>query len=204
MGRLADARSHLAYWLASAGAVAVCSAATWSDPVRDVIDPETGLTVRYVTNAPCVNTLTYPTCRSWHRDSRRMFVECGRSRIEGGSNVLGEILMIETETGQTKMLVSLTEPDPPLPPNEYRRNSFYRFDYAPEANVLAYFDIQAHSFYLIDPDTGRSGCILKDDPGTIGNPPSVSPDGKKVAFTVADCKNSQVAFVDISRVIHDW
>ncbi len=169
-------------WVMGVAALAACAAAS-ADAIRDVVDPETGLTVRYVTNAPCVNTLAYPTCRSWHRDSRRIFVETDRSRSkDDGPKVLNEILMIDTQTGENKTLVSLAEPQQPLDPADPRRAAFYRFDYAPEANVLAYFDIRCHSFYMIDPDTGRAGCVLKHDPGTIGNPPSISPDGKRLVY----------------------
>lgn len=162
---------------------ALMTAAIVATPVRNVVDPETGVTVRYVTNRPGVNTLAYPTCRSWHRDGRRLLFETNRpSKETAGPAVLSEILTVDTETGEMKPLVSLTEPDPPLSPSDPRRQPFYRFDYAPEANVLVYFDIRAHSFHLLNPDTGQTACVLKDDPGTIGNPPSISPDGRRIVY----------------------
>jgi len=166
-------------------ALAACAPCA-ADAVRSTVDPESGLAVHRVTGGPGVKTTAYPTGHTWHRDGRRIFIESNANRA---GSVLGEILLVDTQTGEAKTLVTRTEPDPPFAnPSDPRRAPFFTFDYAPKANVLFYFDVRCHSFYLLDPETGRGTCIIRDDPATFGAPPSISPDGKRAAyFASVDC-----------------
>ena len=42
-----------------------------------------GITMHIVTDTPTINTIGYPTCKTWSRDSRSLFVESSRPRPDG-------------------------------------------------------------------------------------------------------------------------
>lgn len=151
-----------------------------SAAVRTVVDRESRLSVHFVTTGPGIKTTSYPTGHSWHRDGRHIFIESSANRA---GIVLGEIQSIDIRTGKARTLVTRTDPVPPFSdPSDPRRTPFFTFDYATGANRLFHFDVRCHSLYLLDPDTGRTECILENDPTTFGAPPSISPDGTRAAY----------------------
>ncbi|HEX2924130.1 MAG TPA: hypothetical protein VHS28_08900 [Chloroflexota bacterium] len=144
------------------------------------------MNVHYITNEPCFNTTAYPTCRAWSRDSRYIFVESDRARPDGTKKpVERQLLKIDAQTGETAHLATLElEDTKPYGAGHIRCSTQFHFDYAPEANVLVYYDMTGHNLYLVDADTGKSARILHEPEGTIGDPPGITPDGKRVVYYV--------------------
>ena len=68
---------------------------------REVItDARTGREVTFMTGPEHMNTLCYPTCRSWTRDSRYLLIESTRPGLDGTHDPLErQLLMADTQTG---------------------------------------------------------------------------------------------------------
>lgn len=49
---------------------------------------------------------------------------------------------------------------------------------------MVYYDMTGHNMYLLDVATGKSNRILHEREGTIGDPPAITPDGKRVVYYV--------------------
>lgn len=133
-----------------------------------------------VTDTQAINTIGYPTCRTWSRDSRCLFVES-----TDGASVPGERRLVKVDIEDVKVthLATLEVEDTA----QYGRchlkaSSQYHADYAPLANILVYFDMTGHNMYLLDLDTGKRARILHEAEGTIADPPSISTDGTRVVY----------------------
>ena len=140
--------------------------------------------MRVLTDTPGVNTIGYPTCRTWSRDGRSLFFESSRPRPDGES-MPGERQLLKVDIADCAIthLATLEVEDV----SEYgawhmKASSQYHADYAPHANVLVYFDMTGHNMYLLDPDSGRFARILHEPEGTIADPPSISPCGTRVVY----------------------
>jgi Tol biopolymer transport system component len=142
--------------------------------------------MRIITDTPGINTIGYPTCRTWSRDGRSLFVESGRLCPDGASHP-GErqLLNIDVADGKVTHLATLEAEDTAKYGQAHlSASSHYHADYAPirSGNVLVYFDMTGHNMYLLDPETGRSMRILHEPEGTIADPPSISTDGTRVVY----------------------
>jgi len=147
---------------------------------------EWNLEIHYVTSEPCLNTIAYPTCRTWTADGKCLFIESTRPRPDG-TQVPHErqLLKINIETGEAAHLATLeVEDTKQYGVGQVGASSQYHTDYAPEANVLVYYDMTGHNMYLLDVATGRSNRILHEPEGTIGDPPAITPDGTRVVYYV--------------------
>jgi hypothetical protein len=148
---------------------------------------ELKLEIHYVTHEPCLNTIAYPTCHTWSADGKWLFIESTRPRPDGiiGHKNERQLLKVNIETGETVHLATLeVEDTKQYGEGQVGASSQYHTDYAPEANVLLYYDMTGHNMYLMDVATGRSNRILHEPEGTIGDPPSITPDGKRVVYYV--------------------
>lgn len=168
--------------LACLAACAACQA----DRPRTETDKETGVVLHYVTSQPCMNTIGYPTCHTWSRDGEHLFIESGRPRPDGTRPPIErQLLKLNIETGEAVHLASLEVEDTQSYGQAHMRTSTqYHADYAPEADVLVYYDMTGHNMYLMDAATGRRERILHESEGTIGDPPAITPDGKRVVYHV--------------------
>jgi Tol biopolymer transport system component len=163
--------------------VLICAARPVHGAHTDV-DKQTGMEVHYVTDEPCINTTAYPTCQTWSADSRYLFIESTRHRPDG-TVLPGErqLLKVDIKTGEAIHLVSLeVEKTGQYGAAQIPTSTEYHFDYSPQKNVLVYYDMAGHNMYLLDVATGRSGRILHEDKGTLGDPPAISRDGRKVVY----------------------
>jgi dipeptidyl aminopeptidase/acylaminoacyl peptidase len=159
--------------------------------------------MRIITDAPGINTIGYPTCRSWSADGRSLFVESSRPGPDGPS-IPGErqLLQVDIADGKVTHLATLEVEDV----LQYRQghvkgSSQYHVDYSPEANVIVYFDMTGHNMYLLDPDSGRCSRIVHEPEGTIADPPSISTDGTRVVYYVLYPAVENRFFTGVNSVI---
>lgn len=139
-----------------------------------------------VTDTPGVNTIGYPTCRTWSKDGKSLFIESSRPRPDGTSHK-GERQLLKIDIADRKVthLATLEAEDVTQYGRAHRPiSSHFHADYAPKADLLVYYDMTAHNMYLLDPNTGRRERILHEPEGTIGDPPSISMDGRRVVYYV--------------------
>lgn len=147
---------------------------------------ETGLDIHYLTSGEHANTIAYPTCQTWTPDSKSLFVESSRPRPDGTKFPREfQLLKIDIATGVATHLASMEWEDP----SQYgaahiQHSTRFHFDYAPKANVIVYYDVSGHNLYLLDVATGRSNLLLHEPEGTIGDPPAITHDGKRVVYYV--------------------
>lgn len=163
-----------------------------------------GANFRVITSTTGINTIGYPTCRTWSKDGRSLFVESSRPR-PGGENRPGErqLLRIDVDTGKTVHLAALEAEDVAIYGKAHRViSSQYHADYAPDADVLVYYDMTGHTMYLLDVNTGRHQLILHEPEGTIGDPPSISVDGTRVVYYVIYPAVENSRFTDLVSVIY--
>lgn len=157
-----------------------------------------------VTNTPGINTINYPTCRTWTSDGKSLFVESSRPRPDGTSRK-GErqLLKIDIADGKVTHLATLEAEDTAKYGKAHRIiSSHYHADYAPKADILVYYDMTAHNMYLLDLKTGRREHILHEPYGTIGDPPSISMDGTRVVYYVIHPQIETSHFTSILSVIY--
>lgn len=173
-------------------------------PEREVIrDARTQREIVFLTSPDSTSTLNYPTCRSWTADGRFVIFESIRPRPgERASRVREEkvlmrgpatqptlryverqLMAADVETGDLYWLAPL-EVEDTASYGDAQLNVSIQFhaDLAPLANRLVYYDMTGHHLYLLDLDTGRRREIWHMTDGTIGDPPSISPDGTRVVF----------------------
>jgi Tol biopolymer transport system component len=147
-------------------------------------DPEARSPYRLVTEGASANTIAYPTCHSWSADGKWLFIESDRPRPDGTrAKAERQILKVSVENGEARHLATLeVEDTAKYGTAQFGGSSQYHFDYATRANVLAYYDMTGHNLYLLDVATGKSGRVLHEPEGTIGDPPSISPDGTRIVY----------------------
>lgn len=192
---------NLAYAIIIAAALGLATAA--GAGVKTIKDTKTNGTYHVITDTPGVNTIGYPTCRTWSRDSKSLFVESSRPRPNGESHP-GErqLLRIDIADGKVTHLATLEAEDVAKYGKAHRViSSQYHADYAPMADILVYYDMTGHNMYLLDPNTGRRERILHEPDGTIGDPPSISPDGTRVVYYVIYPAVENRYFTDLVSVI---
>lgn len=156
-----------------------------------------------ITDFAGINTIAYPTCRTWSADGKSLFVESDRPRPDG-VYVPGErqLLKVDIADGKVTHLATLEVEDvSQYGPAHMRASSQYHADYSPDANVLVYFDMTGHNMYLLDPDSGRCSRIVHEPEGTIADPPSISTDGTRVVYYAVFPGIENRAFVGPGSVI---
>ena len=159
--------------------------------------------MRVLTDTPGINTIGYPTCRTWSADGTSLFVESDRPRPDGVC-IPGErqLLKVDIADGKVTHLATLEVEDvAQYGPAHIKASSQYHADYAPLANTLVYFDMTGHNMYLLDPDSGRCANILHEPEGTIADPPSISTDGTRVVYYVLYPAVENRLFTGVNSVI---
>lgn len=155
---------------------------------REVIrDEKTGRPITFLTGPEHMDTVYYPTARSWTRNGRYVLLESDRPRPDGTIHP-GErqLLAAEVETGDLYWLASLEVEDTELYGDAHQRmSSQYHADYAPGAHSIVYYDMTGHRAFYLDLGNGKKTQILHMKDGTIGDPPSISTDGARVIFYAA-------------------
>lgn len=167
------------------------------------VDKETGAVMHVVTDTPGTNTIGYPTCRTWSADGKSLFIESSQPRPDGTA-VRGErqLLKVDIADGKVTHLATLDAEDVAQYGKAHRIiSSQYHADYAPLANLIVYYDMTAHNLYLLDLDTGKRERILHEPEGTIGDPPSISMDGTRIAYYVIYPAVENRFFTDLNSVI---
>ncbi len=152
-----------------------------------VMDERTGHKIVFLTDTRYVDTLYYPTCRSWTRDGRFALIESIRPRPDGTSNPLErQLLMADTRTGDLHWLATLeVENTAKYGDAHLRVSSMYHADYSPGTDRIVFYDMTGHHLYLLDLKTARTLHLLHMTDGTIGDPPSIAEDGSRVVFYAA-------------------
>lgn len=140
--------------------------------------------IHIITETAGINTIGYPTCRTWSRDGKSLFVESERPRPDGSYRPPErELLKIDIADGRVTHLATIEAEDVSVyGKGHLEMSSQYHADYAPLANVIVFSDMTGHNMYLLDVETGRKARIVHEPEGTIGDPPSISPDGTRVAY----------------------
>jgi len=133
-----------------------------------------------------MSTTTYPTCRTWSRDGKRVFVETEKPRVNQPTITHErQIISIDIQTGDTIPLAPIEKEDTRQYSDIHvKASSQYHFDYAPEADVLVYYDMSGHRMYLLNVSTGGLKLILHETNSTIGDPLAITPDGRRVVYYV--------------------
>jgi len=149
-----------------------------------VTDAKTGREITFLTGPEYVDTLYYPTCRSWTRDGRFLLLESERPRPDGTRKPLErQLLMADVETGDLYWLATLdVENTAQYGDCHLRVSSQFHADYSPGAHRIVYYDMTGHHLYLLDLGTGRTENLYHMTSGTIGDPPSIATDGGRVVF----------------------
>lgn len=139
--------------------------------------------IHRITADPCMNTFPYPTCTAWRRGGRQVFFESDRARPDG-TRLAGErqLLMADVETGEVTHLATLgLEPVEAYGPFHVSASSQYHTDYAPEADLLVYYDMTGHRMYTLRPG-GTPVAVLHETAGRIGDPPAIAGDGRRILY----------------------
>lgn len=177
--------------------------------VGAVADKEQKLQTNFhvLTDTPGVNTINYPTCRTWSKDGKSLFFESSRPRPDGTSHP-GERQLLRIDIADKKITHLATleaEKDVAKYGKAHRIiSSHYHADYAPQADILVYYDMTAHNMYLLDLNTGKQERILHLPDGTIGDPPSISMDGRRVVYYVFYPSVENSYFSDLTTVIFSF
>jgi hypothetical protein len=161
---------------------------------ESIIDARTGREVTFLSQPDHVDTLYYPTCRSWSADSRLLLFESTRPRPPGcgtPSKPQGELreiqlMMADVDTGDVYWLAAVEPEDmKPYGDAQKRPYPYYHADYAPGTDSIVYFDLTGHNVYLLSLRTGKTERLFHMTDGTIGPPPSIATDGSRILFYAA-------------------
>jgi Tol biopolymer transport system component len=149
-----------------------------------ITDEQTGREIVFLTGPEYVDTLYYPTCRSWTKDGRFLLLESERPRPDGSHKPLErQLLMADVETGDLYWLATLdVENTVQYGDRHLRMSSQFHADYCPDKNRIVYYDMTGHNLYLLDLATGHTEHLYHMSSGTIGDPPSIAEDGSRVVF----------------------
>lgn len=167
---------------ASVPAVNVSAPEGVSDP-RTMLSYRGDRPVHLITTDACMNAFPYPTCASWRKGGREVFFESDRARPDG-TRVRGErqLMMANVETGEVTHLATLAvESVEAYGAFHVSASSQYHTDYAPEVDLLLYYDMSGHRMYTLRPG-GTPVQILHETNGRIGDPPAIARDGSRVLY----------------------
>ncbi len=156
----------------AATALLMAATATAAEPTWAPVTFKDLCEIRTVTRGPLPSNHAYPTCRTWSRDSRRIFVESGRPDPATEGKTVSHVLAIDIESGQSEDLTPSGG------------GGSYGFDYAPDAECIVYQDAAGKKLHLLNLRTRQTGVIAEEPDGTICGPPSIARDGTRVAYWV--------------------
>lgn len=145
-----------------------------------MLDPETGHEVVVVTPANWTAGVAYPHARSWSADSRWLFFSAILQLQDTNSpTASGDIHILAADMEQGGIYQLATIPNPAGFPN---REIFNQIDIAPEAGRLMYFNRHDNSVHLLNLYTGEEHEVFKHELGELGEPPSISQGGNRLAW----------------------
>jgi Tol biopolymer transport system component len=199
-----------------------------------VIDEVSGKEVIFLTSVEYLNYSQYPHNKAFLEDDKYLIFESIRPRPDGspstgdGSdyrNTERQLFAANIETGDIYWLAALEVEDV----SEYGKyhlpmSTQYHNDYAPKTNSVVYYDMTGHNLYMLSLNTGEKKHILNVDEGTIGDPPTISDCGTRVAMYIAypgpdsgatfAGRTTAIVYVDIDpktnerigdmQVVHTW
>ena len=143
---------------------------TLRDLRRPIPDMHNPCEIHTITSGPHNHNHAYPTCRTWSRDGKCVFIESSGpgpdGKVEEGR---GHILSIDIESGGVKYLASMV-------------GGCYGFDYSPGANCIAYLDGSGHELHVLNLDTMTSGTVFHEPAGVMCGPLSISRDGTRIVY----------------------
>jgi hypothetical protein len=177
------------------------------------VNPATGRMVTYLTNADHINTHTYPHSRCFVENDRYVLVESVRPRPDGspasGSgidyrNTERQILAIDRISGDIYFIDHLLVENTAYYGTAHISTSqMFHLDYAPKTNTLVYYNMTGHNLYLVDLDTGQKTHLWHCSAGTIGDPPSISEDGKRVmVYVLHPGPASSALFYGVTKAVY--
>jgi Tol biopolymer transport system component len=150
--------------------------------------------VVFLTDGEYINSTQYPHNKAWLENDRYLMFESTRPRPDGkpstGDNsnyrhVERQLLAADVKTGDIYHLATLeVEDDAKYGKYHLPMSTQYHSDYAPATNTVVYYDMSGHNLYLLDLDTGKRNLIWNVTTGTLGDPPTISDDGKMVGVYV--------------------
>ena len=165
-------------------------------------DPDTGNTFYIVADTPGMNCIGYPTCQTWSRDSKSLFIESTRPNPDGTyKHPERQLLQVDIADGNVKHISTLQVEDTSIYGKAHRSlSSAFHADYSPGADILVYYDMSGHNMYLTDLQ-GRHEKVVHEPQGTFGCPPSISRDGKRIVYYVLYPVIENRYFTDVMSVI---
>jgi hypothetical protein len=171
--------------LLSAAAGASAAPAAWlkiANESQTVTDETTGQKITFLTTGEYTNNIFYPHCRTWSADERHVFFTSTRPRPAGtgaGGDGEAQLMAADTQTGDLYWLATIPGQGRPR-----SREVTNHAEYNPAKNIIIFTDIFDKNIYSLNLGTGAVSHIYKlDIPGAhTGHPPSVSADGRRVAF----------------------
>ncbi len=131
-----------------------------------------------VTPAGWTAGVLYPHCRSWSEDGRWLFF----SAIPGtlpGNEARGDIWILAADLDTRKIHQIATIPNKAAFPN---KQIFNQVDVTPEGGRLVYFQRNENTIHVVDLRTGDERCVFAEKNGSLGEPPSISPSGNRIAW----------------------
>ncbi len=160
-----------------------------------VQDEVSGKEVIFLTDGKYINSTQYPHNKAWLENDKYVMFESVRPRPDGSAstgnasdyrNVERQLLAADVETGDIYWLASL-EVEDVAKYGKYHlaMSTQYHTDYAPATNSVVYYDMTGHNLYMLSLNTGERKLVLNIPDGTIGDPPSITDDGTRVAIYVA-------------------
>ncbi len=159
--------------------------------------------IHLLTTDAAMNAFPYPTCSAWRKGGRQVFFESDRARPDG-TRVAGErqLLMADVETGNVTHLATLAaEATDAYGAFHVGASSQYHSDYAPEADLLVYYDMTGHHLYTLRPGSTPVE-VLHETQGRIGDPPAIARDGTRLLYyTILPGPNPSRYFTGLSSAI---
>lgn len=148
--------------------------------------PETGREIRSLTDGTSFSTVFYPTCCTWTCDGQHILYETTAFGPDS-NGILGErqIQEAHVETGRIKWLATIPFIlRPRSEASDLKTSSLYHCDYAPNVDRIFFQDVNGHRLFSLNRTTGKVNEIWQELDGTIGDPPSCTSDGSRIAFYV--------------------
>ncbi len=131
-----------------------------------------------VTPAEWTAGVLYPHCRSWSEDGRWLFF-CAIPGTLLGNEAQGDIWILAADMETRKIHRIATIPNPAAFPN---KQIFNQADVSPEGGRLVYFQRNENAIHVVDLHTGEERRVFVEENGTLGEPPSISPSGDRIAW----------------------
>jgi hypothetical protein len=173
--------------------------------LETINDPVTGRQIKYLTGSDYADTSFYPHQRGWSACGNYLFAESVRPRPDGspstgnGSdyrNIERQLLAINVNNGDIYWLASIEveEDTSQYGVNQLGMSSQFHADYAPETNMIVFYDMTGHRLYTLNLNNGEKQLIWTFEYATLGDPPSISWDGQTVIVFATSARPSDSSF----------